>query len=269
MLKSLLLHLDGGERDAVHLEVAARLAREHGAHLDAVFTELEPDMPVGVLGRGASAVYLEDAADAAERAAALSEQRFLAAAPALLAGLPSAGWSRERGEAAEILARRSRTADLAILGQGEDAAALVEAVLDDAGCPLLVVPRRGAVERVGARALVAWDASAPASRALRGALPLLMRAEQVVTLVIGDDETLRDRVPPVQRYLERHGAPAVPDTMGSETSVGPAILGRAVKLGCDLVVMGAYGHSRLMELLLGGTTRHVLHNMTAPVLLAH
>jgi nucleotide-binding universal stress UspA family protein len=91
----------------------------------------------------------------------------------------------------------------------------------------------------------------------------------VTVLLVGEAGVLWHRLGPVREFLERHGVPVAPLLVtGPETDVGDIILARAAELGCDLVTMGAYGHSRLAELVLGGTTRHLLRRMRVPVLLA-
>jgi nucleotide-binding universal stress UspA family protein len=118
-------------------------------------------------------------------------------------------------------------------------------------------------------ALVAWNASREATRAAHDALPFLHAAERVVLCAIGDPATADPGLEDAAAMLDRHGvAVQVEQVPGpdSGTGVGEALLARAAEHGADLLVMGAYGHSRLREFVLGGTTRRVLREATLPVL---
>ncbi len=142
------------------------------------------------------------------------------------------------------------------------------------GRPVLVVPYAGRFEACGRRVLVAWNASRAATRAVNDAMPLLAGAETVTVLCVDPDEDRRAHgdVPgaDVAVHLARHGVKArVESTASGGIGVGNAVLSRASDIGADLLVMGAYGHTRVRELLLGGATRTILESMTVPVLLSH
>jgi nucleotide-binding universal stress UspA family protein len=123
--------------------------------------------------------------------------------------------------------------------------------------------------------LVAWKPSREATRAVNDALPLLEAADQVTVLVVDTTGPRhhREEAEPgsgIALHLARHGIKAVVEqTVAAGQSVADAMLSRAAELGCDLIVMGAYGHSRLRELVLGGVTREILRHMTVPVLMSH
>ncbi len=121
------------------------------------------------------------------------------------------------------------------------------------------------------RPLIAWKESREASRAVHDALPLLQRAEQVLISVIGTDaEALRASSQRLADYLSTHGIqPEIEMLEQSESKVGTLLLELAAKRHCDLLVMGAYGHSRLREFLFGGATRHMLHHAQMPVLFSN
>jgi nucleotide-binding universal stress UspA family protein len=136
----------------------------------------------------------------------------------------------------------------------------------------LIVPAVGRFERVGRRVLVAWNASREAARALGDALPLLVDAQAVTVLSIGSTATIDNehRGADVTRRLARHGITATAAaSIAKDADVGDVLLSRAADHGADLIVMGAYGHSRTREWLLGGAARHLLRHMTVPVLMAH
>ena len=142
------------------------------------------------------------------------------------------------------------------------------------GRPVLVVPYAGRFEECGRRVLVAWNASRAATRAINDAMPLLAGAETVTVLSVdpGEDPPgarrgAGDGHRRASRASRRQGC--VETTVSGGIGVGNALLSRASDIGADLLVMGAYGHTRVRELLLGGATRTILESMTVPVLMAH
>jgi nucleotide-binding universal stress UspA family protein len=138
------------------------------------------------------------------------------------------------------------------------------------GRPVLVVPFASKVTKVGRQAMVAWNASREATRAAHDALPLLQRADQVIVYSINPSEKEPAPGADMAAHLVEHGVNALArHAVGRDTSAGEALLAAAADHGSDLLVMGAYGHSRLRELVLGGATRHVLVNMTLPVLMSN
>jgi nucleotide-binding universal stress UspA family protein len=120
--------------------------------------------------------------------------------------------------------------------------------------------------------LVAWNGSREATRAVHDALPLLRRAEQVTVLSIDPDPAAERRLPGahVSRHLTRHGVTVQSPTItGADGAVGDLLLSYVADHDIDLIVMGAYGHTRLREVVLGGATRTLLRHMTVPVLMSH
>jgi nucleotide-binding universal stress UspA family protein len=142
------------------------------------------------------------------------------------------------------------------------------------GRPILVVPYAGNFPNLGRRVVIGWNASREAARAVNDAMPLLTAAEIVSILTIDPREGPRahGELPGADISL-RFGAPRRQGrnraTVSADLPVGEALLSRAGDLGADLLVMGAYGHSRARELLLGGATRSLLRSMTLPVLMSH
>ena len=135
----------------------------------------------------------------------------------------------------------------------------------------LLVPYAGTFANVGGRVLVAWNGSAQAARAVNDALPFLQSAERVVVVMVNPARGDRTEGTDIARHLARHGIAAeitdiVTDRNGN---VGNVLLSRATDEAADLIVIGAYGHSRLRELVLGGVSRALLGHMTVPVLMAH
>jgi nucleotide-binding universal stress UspA family protein len=274
--KDILVHLDATPRAAVRLDVAARLALRHGAHLSGLFV-LDIPLPVVMdasAGGGVLASLIEDMRAAALADAAATEAAFRARCER--DGIAH-DWRVAEGLAAGHVTAAARYADLVVLGQPDPEAAQPGAavLLDDAiffsGRPVLVVPYAGRFAEVGRRVLVGWKAGREASRAVHDALPLLAAAEKVTVLSVNPGGG-PDHLPgaAICRHLARHGIKAEASRADSaEVADGDMLLNAAADLGADLLVAGAYGHSRLRELILGGVTRTLLARMTLPVLFSH
>jgi nucleotide-binding universal stress UspA family protein len=278
-IKDLLVHLDQGPAAEGRLEAALLLAERFGAHVTGLYLVAEPFLRE-MAGRHMPADLLrEHVAHAAAEAEAV-----LAAAQAE-AGRRGVAWSavRETGSLdrlPNLLARHARHADLAIVGQpdpqrgGVDDALLAEAAFMDSGRPALVVPLATTPVLPPRQALVAWDGSREAARAVGDALPLLQAASRVVVLVVDrrDVSGHAGEQPgaEISQHLARHGLPVELRQVESRgAGAAEVILAQVQDIAADLVVMGGYGHSRLREMLLGGTTRHMLEHANIPTLLAH
>jgi nucleotide-binding universal stress UspA family protein len=180
---------------------------------------------------------------------------------------------------ADVVMERGRVADLIVAGQTDpewDLSPLMdfpERLALESGRPVLVIPCAGRYATVGRRVVIAWKRSREAARAVFDALPLLREAEAVHILEIKDhaeDANTLARDTAIAAALGRHGIkPEVRTSTASDISVGDEILSRASDLDADLLVMGAYGHSRFRELVFGGATRHIARHMTLPTLLSH
>jgi nucleotide-binding universal stress UspA family protein len=139
---------------------------------------------------------------------------------------------------------------------------------------VLIVPYAGHFDNVGRRVLIAWNATREAARAVSDAMPLLTSAELVTVPPIDPREGPHGHgeLPgaDIGLHLARHGVKAqIERTVSAGMPVGEVLLSRVADLGADLIVMGAYGHSRAREVLLGGATRSVLRSMSVPVLMSH
>jgi nucleotide-binding universal stress UspA family protein len=148
---------------------------------------------------------------------------------------------------------------------------ICEGLLFDAGRPLLLVPHAHASGYSARRIAVAWDNSRGAARALGDALALLPGIEEVVFLVIGDEKTIDAGIAPEKHCatVARHGIKATIEYRNKGSRwIGDALQEEALDAGADVLVMGAHGHSRLREFLLGGATIDVLNVPRLPVLMA-
>lgn len=182
---------------------------------------------------------------------------------------------------AEAVALHVRYADLAILAQ-PDPDDMDSGLVSDfpglvalmSGRPILALPRSWRVQPIGRRVLIAWNASRESTRALHDALPLLSTAEEVRVLALtrrGGVQGLGD-LPgaDIATHLARHGITAQAEHgVVEDARVGESLLASAEDFGADLLVMGAYGRSRMREIVLGGASRSILRTMTLPVLMSH
>lgn len=278
--KDILVVLDRGARTGTRVKLAARLAERFAAHLVGLYAAVEPT---------ADLVSVPDVSSSSRSQPRTLEWQGWEGAETLrnlfedIAGRHnlSAEWRPARGDPAELAGVHGRAADLIVLGQrdpDEIGTGAVQPRPEDvalhSGRPILVIPYAGTFEEIGWRALVGWDGSRAATRAVHDAMPLLAGAS-VATILTIDPQTSRQGhggIPGVDivPHLARHGVRAAVERASSAgIDVGNALLSRASDLGADLLVMGAYGHSRARELLLGGVTRTVLASMTLPVLMAH
>lgn len=161
-------------------------------------------------------------------------------------------------------------------GSSPQRRAETEALIFGSGGPVLVVPALDALPVAEERAIelkvaLAWDGSQSASRALRGAMAVLAHADLVSILTVGDDKAIDPTgIAGVQAFLEHHGLRTkhVAQTRGT-SSIGDTLQAMAVEQEAHLLVMGAYGHNRLQEFILGGATRTILHAPRLPILLSH
>jgi nucleotide-binding universal stress UspA family protein len=277
--KTILVHLDNSPRCAARATLAAQWARAHGAKLvGLVPTGLYDGVIPGDATLAGGADFIAESKDYLRRRAESISRAFYGHIGST-GDLPHEVRVVE-STAIDALARHGRTSDLVVLGQHDsqddlDTAPrdLSQRALMELGGPVLMVPYAGRFEGPARQAVVAWDGSREAAVALRAAIPALQHATKV-TLISwrgplreGDRDDLLVRE--LLSYLRRHDieANAQHDVTGLE--VGDNLLSRLTDLGADLLVMGAYGHSRFRELMLGGATRQILAQMTVPVLMAH
>ena len=278
-LRNLLVYLDSTKASAARGELALKLAQRHEAHITGLAPTATPLVPGYIAGNFPDELLQMQEAEARERAEA-AVQSFREAAERLGVSVETRVESCTSANLTALIALHARYADLTVMGQvdPDDAApggvTMVEDVIMTSGRPTLVVPYVGATAAPGRRVVVAWDASREAARAAQDALPVLERADEVTILVVnpekGDQDHGQQPGADIALHLARHGVKAkVQRSEVTDISVGEEILSRMADAGSDLLVMGAYGHSRLREVVLGGVTRTLLEEMTVPVLMSH
>jgi nucleotide-binding universal stress UspA family protein len=276
-IKDLLFHLTPDETPSAGGEFAVSLAQAHGAFLTAA--SLAVDYPPQFANGGTFAGGLE--LSVADSFGELSEQNRKVAreaydrlAQSFPVGLCSEFVTIETFPqlAADDFGRLARRFDLAVIAQGAPLAPdIITGALFGSGRPALVLPRGFAGAARLTKAMVCWDGGAPAAKALAESLPLLARAEKVEIVCVKDEGKLPGRPSglDIMRHLERHGVVGVLSELPASGDEGAALLSHAAESGADFIVMGAYGHWRLRELIFGGTTQKILGQSQLPLFLAH
>ena len=179
-------------------------------------------------------------------------------------------------DAPDLLIREARLRDLTIvpvISEGTNYLWYAESIVFGSGRPVLLLPQRSrARELVLDTVVIAWDGSRPAARAVADALPFLERAKTVRVLTVLNEKELSSESPAAElsRYLERRAIDATPDCIDAAgRRIGEILSSYLTSNQADLLVMGAYGHSRVREFILGGATRSMLIKPPLPILLSH
>jgi nucleotide-binding universal stress UspA family protein len=278
-LKNILVHMDATERCEERLHLAGDLAQRNDAHLSGLFVIPEPIIPIYDDGSYLPQDVIDNWENEAKENKEKSEKVFREYVDArALHG----EWRSEQGPLGQVTTRHARYADLTIVGKGSlddpkhyPDPFLAEDVVMDSGRPILVIPNAGHFEGIGKRILVCWNTSREAVRAINDAMPLLQTADKVTVLVVNPEEPNSGdhgdiASADIALFLARHGVKAEAASIKSSLSdVGEIILSRAFDVDADMIVAGAYGHSRTREWILGGVTKTLLHETTIPAFLSH
>ena len=276
--KNILVHVDADQRSPARTDFAALLALGWGAHLTGLNVTVPTRLPNFVRAElGPDFLEISRKADLAmidKRAAGFNDAMRRH-------GLVGCEWRSAAGDPQEVFALHARYADLVVLGQhdpddptGSMPSTFPELVALTVGRPVLVVPFAGTFQPIPKRPMVCWKPSREATRAVTDALPFLQRAEQVTVMAVnphpGADGHGEHPGADIALFLARHGVKAeVATQSGVKLDIGEFILSRAADLSADLLVMGAYAHPRLRELVFGGVTQTIMRHMTVPVLMSH
>ncbi|RUR66352.1 universal stress protein [Variovorax guangxiensis] len=276
--RTILVHLDRSGRSPVRAALAARWARAHESHLTGLIPTGLYDgiIPADAIATGMTD-YIAESADYLRRRAEAIAREFRQDIAA--SGPLSYEVQLVDGVTEDAVVRYGHASDLVVVGQSDESArrdttvhGLAEHVLMEVGRPVLVVPSAGEFSGVPKNIVVAWDGSREAAVALHASLPAL-RGVRVTLLSLrhprDGDDAQRLLTHDMIQFLLRHGVQARAESEVTEIGIADALLSRVSDLGADLLVMGAYSHSRLRERILGGVTRQILAQMTVPVLMAH
>ncbi|ETX08202.1 MAG: hypothetical protein ETSY2_06760 [Candidatus Entotheonella gemina] len=274
-IKDLVVHVDSSQAVQKRLEAAIRIAQTHDAHLTGLYVIPTTDFP--------AFMEVPSAFEAIQKVRQYRQQEAETSRAAFEEATHRAGvsaeWRCAEGELTEKLGESARYSDLVILGQHNpdehDAnQGLADRLVLEVGRPCLVIPYIGARETLGQRVLVAWNARREAVRAVNDALPILQAADRAVVLSVnpayGEDGEGDIPSADICHHLARHGVKAEAETtVAKDIDVGSLLLSHAADMGADMIVMGAYGHSRFREMVLGGVSREMFRTMTVPVFMSH
>ena len=276
--RTILVHCDASETVAHRLGVAVTLAGRFDAQLIGLYNRPQFEPPILVEGGVSMGRYytaFKESAKADEAAALAAFNTAVGPREA------SSEWRAVNGIADIELVASGCYADLVIVGQADPNTAkamatpsnLAESVALSASAPVMVIPFVGARSVPGKTVLLCWKETREAARAASAALPILKSAEKVIALVVREQGTFRSHTEPgaaLATWLRRHGVSAfVRNDANIGQDIGALILSCAAEQDVDLIVMGAYGRSRLRELILGGASRTLLRGTKVSLLMAH
>lgn len=268
-IKDILVYVDNDEACVQRLEIATGLCNFYEAHLSGLYVKQRISiptyagvyMPVEVYETNdkETAKLLEDASDQFDKSTT--------------AAAINCDFRDYDGDVSYELGLASRYADLLILPQrivdGFDLNPYYQIpdILMGASCPALLLPNAKSVTLPPERVLLAWDEGRESAKAFKAALPLLGSVKKIDVIVVSPPE---NATVSIAQHLNRHGFEVeVHEAESSHSDVGNILLKQAQALDSQMMIMGAYGHSRLRELMLGGTTRHVIDHTSLPILFSH
>lgn len=275
-VKTILVQSASHEAGFRLIENAARLASVAEGHLVALVVCPEPPVPYASMMDVPSASFADDLENA--RAALAAEVEAVTRA---LEPLGVSFETRSRCCPAGLLgaefSKHARYADIAVFPLRKDEEhwyQLLDTTLFESGRPVLLTPDGANLEHIGHRVLLAWDASREAARAVHDALPLI-DANAEVRVVTVDPHVSSDRhgeLPgaDLATMLARHGVKVTVDAIPSaDRTMAKTLLTHARDVDADLIVTGAYGHSRIGQMLIGGVTRELMETADRPILMSH
>jgi nucleotide-binding universal stress UspA family protein len=284
-IRKLLLPQTGTAAGEAALSTCLMIARNWNAHVTALHVRVDSRDVAPLAGEGLSGAMIEEMMSAtekesSERAHAVRSMfdRFVLQHDVILsearpgAGCATASFAAVTGREEDLVAQQARLADLTVVPHpdaGEDVSSsdALHAVLFDSGRPVLISPQI-APAQIGTRMCLGWNGTAESASAVYAALPWLQRAEAVRILSADGYQRRGPAAPDLAAYLALHDVHAdIVMFQSVGNSVGAGLLAAARDFGCDLLAMGAYSHSRLRQLILGGVTRHVLERGNLPVMM--
>ncbi len=286
--RKLLLPVIGTEAGESALAVAFLAARIWRAHVYGLHVRIDPRDVAPLAGEGLSGAMIEEMMSATEREAAERARKVQALfsdyvekhgipivtdpAAAFAAGTVTASFGSVVGREEDVVAQQARLCDLVVLAHPEagdevSTSDALHAVLFDSGRPVMVAPRTPPAT-IGRRVCVAWNGTAESAAAVAGGLAWIERAEAVRVLHAEEYQRRGPDVSGLIDYLAWHGVTAEARPFKpAGNQVGAGLLAAAKEFEADLLIMGAYSHSRLRQLILGGVTRHVLEHADVTLLM--
>jgi len=284
-IRKLLLPLTGTAAGESALATALTVARLWNAHVTALHVRVDSRDVAPLAGEGLSGAMIEEMMSATEKESAdrahavrgvfdrfVAREQVSVAEPKYANAHATASFVAVTGREEDIVAQQARLADLTIVPHpesGDDVSSsdALHAVLFDSGRPVLIAPHTPPAS-IGTRVAIAWNGTAESASAVQAAMPWLQRAQAVRVLSAEGYQRRGPEAQDLAEYLALHGVNVeVATFLPVERSVGLGLLKAAGDFGADLLCMGAYSHSRLRQLILGGVTRAVLERSNLPVLM--
>ncbi len=284
-IRKLLLPLTGTAAGEAALATALIAARIWNAHVTALHVRVDSRDMAPLAGEGLSGAMIEEMMSATEKESSdrahavhamfdrfVTQHGVTVADARPKAGMATASYAAVTGREEDLVAQLARLADLTVVPHpeaGEDVSSsdALHAVLFDSGRPVLIAPRI-APTTMGERVCIGWNGTAESAAAVLGAMPWMQRAQAVRVLTAEEYQRRGPGAAALVDYLALHNVSAEVATFRPvDKEVGAGLLAAAREFGADFIAMGAYSHSRLRQLILGGVTRHVLENSTLPILM--
>lgn len=280
-MKRILVPLLGDAGDRPALDLAASLARRRGAHIDAVMFRRDPTDMIPLVGEGFNAAMIDSIVEAAEAQARDREAAARATYGAwqeasgvtadAAASRPSATFSVLTGHLPYAVAPVARVADVTVCSRSsgtdsQERAGIIEAAMLESGRPVLLAGSGGG--DVGRRVMIAWNGSAEASRAVAMAMPLLAAADAVTVVVVDDGDVTVTPDDLVHTFTLWGIAASGRTVKVLKEGVASTLEAEAAADKADLVLLGAYSHSRVREFVMGGVTDDALAGSSVAMLLA-
>ncbi|MCH9673417.1 MAG: universal stress protein [Gammaproteobacteria bacterium] len=280
-MKTILVPFRDDDTARVAVEASCRIAKQFGSHMEGLFIQTPPLVYAseGIAIGG----YVTQLADEERRRADDAEGRFkelIEAHDIPLQGLndqasgPSANWYQIDGLSEQVVGERGRLFDLVAVGRetrdsSPDWGVICEAALFESG-RLVFLASPELPDTMGENVVICWNGSTETARTIALSMPFLLAAKRVSVLTVEGVTVPGPSGEQIVRTLLRNGVHASAHTAQLEgRAVGEATLEEAEALGADLLVKGAYAHSRLRQMIFGGVTRHILTSTEIPALMAH
>lgn len=274
MIRDLVVNLATTTKQDRARDYALSIGEQFDAHVTGIAFAYEPIIPVMSNVEGLPAAYLEKERAANEKAAQITKEKFLQSSGAVRC--ESYSPQVTVSGAANLFAMFGRNYDLCVVEQADTHTTqydlLIEAALFDSGRPVFVIPYIHDKPAKFDTALICWDGSRQAARAIADALPFLRKAKRIQIITVAEENKITEDFPgaEISQHLSRHGLKVQTKRIDVEDiDIANAILSHATDIDADFIVMGAYGHTRLREFIFGGVTAQVLATMTVPVLMSH
>jgi nucleotide-binding universal stress UspA family protein len=275
-LHDILVHIDETPHCAKRVKIALKIAKQNETGLTGIYAKADPTL------RGFEP-NMDKRHKEHNEASQLAQQKYQSLANE--AGVELRWETAKFPSSAELvtdqMAAYTRLADLAIVGQHDEETNdgsvpddMAERLVLETGRPVLVIPYAGEYETVGKKVVIAWNTGRESVRAVNDAIPLMTNADMVKVVAINPKKPGKGSgalpLSDITNHLIRHGLNAESDTFSmKELDEGNLILNTLAEEQADLLVMGAYGHHRFRELILGGVTQSIFKHMTTPVLMSH